>query len=81
MSARGRLGRAVNMGHAAWAIFAAAQAPPPGNLPTALQKQYAEYSEVRQEQLRRDAKRLTTKSRQPQTSLNRRDARALRGRT
>lgn len=63
------------------AIAGSGQAPPPADMPDYLRQQYGEYGKTRNGELGRDIKRLTTKSRQPATGLDRRAARDLRGDT
>ncbi|MER6562761.1 hypothetical protein ABT300_34530 [Streptomyces sp. NPDC001027] len=71
--------RARAIGGAVAAIAGSGQAPPPANMPAYLRQQYAKYGKVRDEQLARDIKRLTTQTRQPTTALGRRASRNLRG--
>lgn len=79
MSLRSKAKRAWTIGEIVAAITGSAQAPPPAGLPAYLQQQYTEYAKTRHEQLGRDIKRLTTKTRRPTNGLNRAAARNLRG--
>ncbi|MDX2698391.1 hypothetical protein Sipo8835_05840 [Streptomyces ipomoeae] len=80
MSLWSKARKAWTIGEIVATITGSAQAPPPADLPAYLRQQYTEYAKTRHEQLGRDIKRLTTKTRRPTTGLDRAAARNLRGR-
>ncbi|MFJ9631401.1 hypothetical protein ACIRU8_27170 [Streptomyces sp. NPDC101175] len=81
MSLWNKAKRARGIGGVIVAMAGAGHAPPPADLPAYLQRQYGEYSKTRDRELGRDIKRLTTRTRQPTTALDRSAARKLRGTT
>lgn len=80
MSFLDKVKRGWRLGQVVATVIGAGQAPPPAKLPDHLASQYRQYStQVRPEQVRREIRRLTTKTNEPTTSLTARDAKRLRG--
>lgn len=83
MSAFKKLGEAAKRAGAVAGIInhlvGSTQAPPPSQMPDYLSKQYADHTEQRLEEQRRNIKRLTTKDGRPVPTLDPRTAKQLRG--